>query len=65
MIFLGSELERTKHLNFSMSHTVKRPIENKRKILVGYDLRRTKTTKEFEDIDSGTSLVQAKPIKTI
>ena len=41
---LGSELERTKHLNFSVSHTVKRPIENKKKILVGYDLRRAITT---------------------
>ena len=40
-----------------MSHTVKRPIENKKKNLVGYDLRRAKTTKEFNEIDSGTSLV--------
>ena len=28
---LGSELERTKHLNFSVFHTVERPVENKKK----------------------------------
>ena len=65
MIVLGSESERMKHLNFSVSHTVKRPIENKKKILVGYDLQRAKTTEEFKDIDNGTSLVESKPITTI
>ena len=34
---LGNELERTKHLNFFVSNTVKRPVENKKNILVGYD----------------------------
>ena len=53
---LGSELERTKHINFSVSHTVKRPVENKKTILV--DLRRAKTIEELnKDIDSGNSLV--------
>ena len=59
MTVLGSESERTKHLNFSMSHTVKRPVENKKKILVGYDLIRAKTTEEFKEIDSETSLVES------
>ena len=34
----GSELERKKHLKFFVSHTVKRHVENKKKILVGCDL---------------------------
>ena len=49
-----------------MSHTVKRPIENKKKILVGYDLQRPKTTEQFKkEIDNGTSLVESKLITTI
>ena len=53
LTILGSELERTKHINFSMSHTVKRPVENKKKILVGYDLQRDKTNEQFrKQIDS-------------
>ena len=48
-----------------MSQTVKILVENKKKNLVGYDLRRAKTTEEFKDIDSGTSLVEAKPLTTI
>ena len=49
-----------------MSHTVTGPVENKKKILVGYDLRRAKTTEELKkEIDSGTSLVEAKLITTI
>ena len=48
MTVLGSELERTKNLNFFVPHIVKRPVENKKKILVGYDLRRDKTTEEFK-----------------
>ena len=48
-----------------MSHAVKRPDENKMKILVGYDLQRAKTTEEFKEIDSGTPLVEAKLITTI
>ena len=35
---LGSDLERTKHLNFYVSYIVKRTVENKKTILVGYDL---------------------------
>ena len=63
---LGSELERKKHLNFSVSHTVKRLVENKNKILVGDDLRRPKNTEDFKkEIDSGTSLVEAKLITII
>ena len=66
LTFLGSELERTKHLNFFMSHTVKIAVENKKKNLVGYDLRRAKINEEFKkDIVSGTSLVEAKLITTI
>ena len=42
-----------------MTHTVKRPVENKKKILVGYDLIRAKTTEEFKEIDSETSLVES------
>ena len=48
-----------------MSHTVTGPFENKKKILVGYDLRRAKNNKEFKEIDSGTSLVKSKTITTI
>ena len=65
MTILGSELERKKHINSYVSHIVKRPIKNKKKILVGYDLRRSKTTEEFKEIDSGTSLVESKLITTI
>ena len=67
LTILGNELERKKHLNFSVSHTVKRLVENKNKILVGYDLRRSpKTTEEFKkEIDSGTSLVESKLITSI
>ena len=66
LTILGSELERTKHINFSPSHTVKITIENKNKILVGYDLRRAKTTEEFKKhIDSRTSLFESKCITTI
>ena len=64
LIVSGSELGRTKH--FSVSHTVKRPVENKNKILVGYDLRRPKNIEEFKkEIDSGTFLVESKIITTI
>ena len=45
---LGNELERTKHLNFYMSHLVKRPVEIKKKILVGYYLQRAKTIEDFK-----------------
>ena len=46
-----------------MSHTVKRPVENEKKIMEGYHLRRAKTTEEFKkQIDSGTSLDEAKLI---
>ena len=38
LTILSSELERKKHLNFFVSHVVKRPIENKKTILVGYHL---------------------------
>ena len=66
LIVLGSGLERTKHLNFSVSHTVKSPVENKKKILVGYDLQRDKTTEEFKkEIGSMTSLIESKLITTI
>ena len=62
---LGSELGRKKPLNFSVSHTVKRPVENEKKIMEGYHLRRAKTTEEFKkQIDSGTSLDEAKLITT-
>ena len=62
----GSELERKKHLSFLASHTVKIPIKNKKKILVGYDLWRAKSTKEFKNnIESGASLVEFKLITTI
>ena len=49
-----------------MSHRFKRPAENKKKIFVGYYLRRLKTTEEFKkEIDNGTSLVETKLIKAI
>ena len=32
LTILGSELERTKHLNFFVFHIVKRPVENEKKI---------------------------------
>ena len=49
-----------------MCHTVKRHVDNKKKILVGYDLRRPKTIEEFKkDIGSGTSLVESKLITSI
>ena len=66
LTILGSELERTKHLKFSVSHTIKGLVENNKKILVGYDLRRAKTTEELnKEIDSGTSLVESKLITSI
>ena len=66
LIVLGSELERTQHINFSVSHKVKIPVQNKKKILVGCDLQRPKTTKAFKkEIDSGASLVKAKLITII
>ena len=49
-----------------MSHIVKRPVKNKKKNLVGYDLRRPENTEELKkEIDSGTSLVEYKLIKEI
>ena len=40
-------------------------LKTEKKILVGYDLRRSKTTEEFKDIDNVTSLVESKPITVI
>ena len=66
LTILGSELERTKHLNLYVSHTIKIPIENKKIILAGCDLQIPKTTAEFKKhINSGTSLVEAKLITAI
>eukprot|EP00253_Pinus_taeda_P024018 PITA_24018 len=58
---LSSELGKTKPLNFSVSHIVKKPVQNDNKIMKGYNLRRTRGTEELKkQMDSGTSLDEAK-----